>query len=84
MTLDERIDTVSVPASPMEAFRFTPAEVDDDVPALAAAGVDYTFHPYDGAGHALQNFPTPERYRKTASEDARDKVLTFLPRTLGT
>jgi carboxymethylenebutenolidase len=60
----------------------TPEDVDDYAAALDAAGVDYVFHRYDGAGHAFQNFPTPDRYREQQSEDAWDKVLSFLARTL--
>ena len=56
----------------------TPGDVDDYAGALAAAGVAHEFHRYDGAGHAFQNFPTPERYREAASEDAWGKVLKFL------
>jgi carboxymethylenebutenolidase len=61
----------------------TPADVDDYAIALSAAGVPHEFHRYDGAGHAFQNFPTPERYRETQSEDAWAKVLVFLADTLG-
>lgn len=60
-----------------------PADVDDYAAALAAAGVDFTFHRYDDAGHAFQNFPSPERYREGPSEDAWHKVLTFFRETLG-
>ncbi|MEQ8858117.1 MAG: dienelactone hydrolase family protein [Pseudomonadales bacterium] len=62
----------------------SPADVDDYERALSAAGVSHTFYRYAGAGHAFQNFPTPERYRETASEDAWSKVLAFLARTLAT
>jgi len=55
----------------------TPAEVDDYDEALSAAGVQHAFHRYAGAGHAFQNFPTPERYHHEASEDAWSKVLEF-------
>ncbi len=55
----------------------TPEDVDDLEKALADAGVDYEFHRYDGAGHAFQNFPNPDRYREEQSEDAWDKVLSF-------
>lgn len=55
----------------------TPEDVDDYEAALQAAGVPHEFHRYDGAGHAFQNFPTPERYREAASEDAWAKVLAF-------
>jgi carboxymethylenebutenolidase len=61
----------------------TPADVDDYSAALDAAGVPHVFHRYDGAGHAFQNFPSPERYRAAASEDAWDKVLAFLRDQLG-
>jgi len=61
----------------------TPADVDDYAAALAEAGVPHEFHRYDGAGHAFQNFPTPDRYRPEASEDAWTKLLAFLARTLG-
>lgn len=61
----------------------TPEDVDDYSAALTAAGVPHTFHRYDGAGHAFQNFPSPERYREQASEDAWQKVLSFLGETLG-
>jgi len=60
----------------------TPEDVDDYGAALGAADVEYTFHRYDGAGHAFQNFPTPDRYRETQSEDAWVKVLEFLGETL--
>lgn len=60
-----------------------PADVDDYGAALSEAGVPHTFHRYDGAGHAFQNFPTPERYREAASEDAWHKVLDFLTTNLG-
>jgi carboxymethylenebutenolidase len=60
----------------------TPEDVDDYSAALTEAGVEHTFHRYDGAGHAFQNFPTPERYRETQSEDAWEKVLEFFAATL--
>jgi carboxymethylenebutenolidase len=56
----------------------SPGDVAELEAALTAAGISHTFHQYDGAGHAFQNFPNPERYREAASEDAWDKVLGFL------
>ena len=56
----------------------SPDDVNDYAAVLEAADVVHEFHRYDGAGHAFQNFPTPERYRETQSEDAWEKVLTFL------
>jgi carboxymethylenebutenolidase len=58
----------------------SPGDVDHYSAALQAAGVRHEFHRYAGAGHAFQNFPTPERYRAEASEDAWTKVLQFLAR----
>jgi carboxymethylenebutenolidase len=60
----------------------SPQDVDDYSAALTAAAVPHTFHRYEGAGHAFQNFPSPERYRQAASDDAWDKVLAFLAKQL--
>jgi len=60
----------------------SPQDVDDYEAALTEAGVQVEFTRYDNAGHAFQNFPTPERYRHEASEDAWVRVLEFLERTL--
>lgn len=56
----------------------SPADVNDYAEALKAAGIPYEFHRYDGAGHAFQCFPMPERYNAAASDDAWNKVLAFL------
>lgn len=60
----------------------TPSDVDDYAAALTRAGVEHRFHVYKGAGHAFQNFPSEERYREEASEDAWEKVLDFLSKHL--
>lgn len=60
----------------------SPQDVEDYSKALAAAGVPHEFHQYEGAGHAFQNFPMPERYHAEASEDAWHKVLEFLQEKL--
>ncbi len=60
----------------------SPEDVDGMEAVLKEAGVRYTFHRYDGAGHAFQNFPTPERYNEEASEDAWSKAITFLAEAL--
>jgi carboxymethylenebutenolidase len=60
----------------------SPGDVDDYSAALTAARVPHSFHRYAGAGHAFQNFPTPERYRAEASEDAWSKVLEFFSQHL--
>lgn len=61
----------------------SPQDVDDYSAALSAAGVAHEFHQYDGAGHAFQNFPMPERFNAAASADAWDKLLDFLAERLG-
>jgi carboxymethylenebutenolidase len=60
----------------------TPEDVDEYSAALDKANVPHTFHRYDGAGHAFQNFPNPEMYRAVQSEDAWEKVLAFLKQQL--
>lgn len=61
----------------------TPEDVDDYSAALTEAQVPHTFHRYDGAGHAFQNFPSEESYREEQSEDAWMKVLAFMKVQLG-
>ena len=61
----------------------TPEDVDDYSAALTEARVPHTFHRYDGAGHAFQNFPSEESYREEQSEDAWMKVLAFMKEQLG-
>lgn len=56
----------------------SPTDVADYAAALKAAGIKYEFHQYDGAGHAFQNFPMPDKYKQAASDDAWAKVLRFL------
>lgn len=60
----------------------SPQDVDDYAVALSDAQVSYQFHRYDDAGHAFQNFPTPERYRETQSEDAWSRLFVFLNENL--
>lgn len=61
----------------------SPEGVDSYSAALTAANVEHTFYRYDDAGHAFQNFPSPERYKEKPSEDAWEKVLAFLASNLG-
>lgn len=61
----------------------SPQDVNDYEAALKAEGVAHEIHRYDGAGHAFQCFPMPERYHKAASDDAWVKVLAFLRDQLG-
>jgi len=56
----------------------SPEQVDNLEAALKAAGKEYAFHRYDGAGHGFQDFVNPDRYRETQAEDAWEKVLVFL------
>ena len=46
--------------------------------ALNAAGVEHSFHGYDGAGHGFQDFNNPERYREAQTKDALEDLLAFL------
>ncbi|MGA0805958.1 MAG: dienelactone hydrolase family protein, partial [Pseudohongiellaceae bacterium] len=61
----------------------SPQDVEDYSAALSAAGIAHEFHQYDGAGHAFQNFPLPERFNAAASADAWEKLLDFLADKLG-
>ncbi len=49
--------------------------------AMTENGIDHTFHAYDGAGHAFQNFLGPN-YREEQSKDAQEKLLAFFKQTL--
>jgi carboxymethylenebutenolidase len=60
----------------------SPEDVNDYEAALKNAGVSYTFHRYDGAGHGFQDSHNQERYRKEQSEDAWEKAIAFLDRHL--
>lgn len=44
---------------------------------LTRHGVVHSFHRYDGAGHAFQNFLNQASYREEASADAQKKLLAF-------
>jgi len=56
----------------------SPTDVADLDAALNSAGVEHTFHGYDGAGHGFQDFNNPERYRETQAEDSWVELLKFL------
>ena len=56
----------------------SPADVDDLDAALTAANVPHDFHRYDGAGHGFQDFVDKDRYREDQSNDAWNKVMTFM------
>ena len=55
----------------------TPAQVDTHEAALRAAGKDYQFHRYDGAGHGFTYYHTP-MYRPEQAMDAWNKIFSFL------
>jgi carboxymethylenebutenolidase len=52
--------------------------------ALKAAGVDYRIYMYEGAKHAFNNDTNPERYHKTAAEQAWKRTVAFFKEKLGT
>ncbi len=60
----------------------SPEDVDKIDAELTRLGVEHSFHRYDGAGHAFQNFLGPERYREAATGDSWPKGVAFLDRTL--
>lgn len=77
----EQVKSISCPVAGFfgnEDQNPTPELVDEYESALSENGIEFTFHRYDGAGHAFQNFPTPDRYREQQSEDAWDKSINFL------
>jgi carboxymethylenebutenolidase len=49
---------------------------------LTKHGVAHSFHRYDGAGHAFQNFLNEANYREAQSEDAWEKVIAFFAEAL--
>ena len=61
----------------------SPDDVNAYEAALKEAGVEYSFHRYDGAGHAFQDFAREDRYRKAQSDDAWEKQLAFFADKLG-
>jgi len=60
----------------------SPADVDRVSAELSRLGVPHTFHRYDGAGHAFQNFLSEPRYRPEPTRDSWKKTVEFLDRTL--
>lgn len=61
----------------------SPADVDKIEAEFARHGIACEFHRYEGAGHAFQNFLSPERYRQEAAQDSWEKNLQFLKHALG-
>ena len=59
----------------------TPAEVDELEARLKAAGKDYQFYRYDGAGHGIWYYDRP-MYRQEQAMDSWNKALEFFTRTL--
>lgn len=56
----------------------TVADVAEIGAALTGHGIAHEFHGYDGAGHAFQNFLSPERYREDAARDSWQRTEAFL------
>jgi len=52
--------------------------------ALKTAGVEYTIHMYEGAGHAFNNDTNPGRYNKEAAELAWKRTIAFFKEKLKT
>ena len=49
---------------------------------LTELGIAHEFHSYEGAGHAFQNFYTPQGYRAAATADSFAKMIAWLGKTL--
>lgn len=56
----------------------SPEDADKISAELDRLGKTHTFHRYDGAGHAFQNFLDNDRYREEATVDSWAKTLAFL------
>ncbi|MCH7800311.1 MAG: dienelactone hydrolase family protein, partial [Chloroflexi bacterium] len=59
----------------------SPEQVNQHEEALKAAGKNYEFHRYDGAGHAFWYYDRPA-YRPEQAMDSWAKVLTFFGENL--
>ncbi len=67
----------------MEDTEPSPEDVDKIEAELKRHGIACEFHRYEGAGHAFQNFLSPERYREDAANDSWEKTLRFLGNAFG-
>ena len=47
-----------------------------------ASASSTTFHRYDGAGHAFQNFVRDDQYREAAEKDSWGRTLDFLKQAM--
>jgi len=61
----------------------SPADVAKIEAEFDKHGNTVEFHSYDSAGHAFQNFTSPERYHEAAATDSWDRTLKFLADKLG-
>jgi carboxymethylenebutenolidase len=59
----------------------SPDQVDELAKALTAAGKDFEFHTYEGAGHAFFSVDRPS-YRPDAASDGWQKIWDFFGRNL--
>ena len=60
----------------------SPEDVDRLDAELSKHGIAHSFHRYDGAGHAFQNFLNEANYRESQAEDAWGKVIDFFGEAL--
>lgn len=61
----------------------SPADVDKIEAELERHGIPAEFHRYADAGHAFQNFISPERHVPEAADDAWGKTIAFLDEQFG-
>jgi carboxymethylenebutenolidase len=59
----------------------SPEQVNQHEAALKAAGKDYEFHRYDGAGHGFFYYQTP-LFRQEQAMDGWSKVFAFFEKNL--
>ena len=60
----------------------SPEDVDRLDAERSKHGIAHSFHRYDGAGHAFQNFLNEANYRESQAEDAWGKVIDFFGEAL--
>jgi carboxymethylenebutenolidase len=60
----------------------SPADVNRLDKELTEHDIRHSFHRYDGAGHAFQNFLNDASYREGPAEDAWKKVVAFFDETV--
>jgi carboxymethylenebutenolidase len=81
-------DVPKIKASMLLHFGAEDTRVNQGIPAfeeaLKAAGVEYTIHMYEGAGHAFNNDTNERSYNKEAAELSWKRTIAFFKEKLKT